>query len=908
MSDLFDRSQILNDIIFRLSVMQECLKWHSQRGENDACKTAEDVVARFLAALKGWNLVNLNTIKPNYPAADLGDKDERIAIQVTVNGTTEKIRETHAKAITHHLGDDFDRLFILFLLPKSPSDPQPSSTFTPCPKPAIESWARPQIDALLNDCHTGKLREILAVLKNEMSGITEILRPVAGPRPCNLPEAIGDFFIGRDDFLTALGKALTTTETTVIHSRQTIHGMGGVGKTRAGIEYAWANEGLYNALLFVTADFPDALDRNLAALCEPGVLDLPEHKLTETKVQLDAVLRWLQGHPGWFLLIDNADSPEAQDAVRKLTARIPHGHIVITSRRTDWPVNFSTLSLDVLDVPSSIRLLFKHTEGRRTPSPDDDACAAKIAAHLDGLCFALEQAAAYIRKGRLTFAAYLAAWEASSVLLHEQYGDKGLGDYHETIPGVPRSLCVTYQTSLAKLSEPAQELFRILSWIAPDPMPVCAIEKIKSLPDPRSLLIELDDLSLARLSADNANCTVHRLLQEIARQQQTDAKPKELIAALEWLNWQCIGEPQDVNTWPVLVPLNPHAIAIATFAADRSIPQPSARLLSQAGILFTTQASYRVAEPLLIRALAMNEAVCGKNHPEVATCLSNLGALYVATNRPAEAEPLMRRALAIDEAHYGGRHFTLTFRLINLAELLRATNRSSEAEPLLRRALTIAEACYGRDHPLVAMTLNGLAVMLKEAERYEEAEPMMRRALAISETARGKEHPDVAMCLGNLAQLMQSTNRLAETEPLIRRCLAIHEAAYGKGHPDVATDLNNLGQLLKATHRLAEAEPLIRRALAIAENVYGKDHPHVAIALNNLARLLQAANRLDEAEPPMRRNLEILLRFTRDNRKEHPNLEASITNYGCLFEEMGDDEERIKEKFRAVMAPFGISI
>jgi Flp pilus assembly protein TadD len=69
----------------------------------------------------------------------------------------------------------------------------------------------------------------------------------------------------------------------------------------------------------------------------------------------------------------------------------------------------------------------------------------------------------------------------------------------------------------------------------------------------------------------------------------------------------------------------------------------------------------------------------------VATSLNNLAQLLYATNRLAEAEPLLRRALAIDEASYGLEHPTVASRLTNLATLLKATNRPKEAESLLRR-------------------------------------------------------------------------------------------------------------------------------------------------------------------------------------------------------------------------------
>ena len=147
----------------------------------------------------------------------------------------------------------------------------------------------------------------------------------------------------------------------------------------------------------------------------------------------------------------------------------------------------------------------------------------------------------------------------------------------------------------------------------------------------------------------------------------------------------------------------------------------------------------------------------------------------------------MRRALAIDEASYGPDHPNVATDLNNLAQLLQATNRLGEAEPLMRRALAIDEASYGPDHPNVAIRLNNLARLLQDTNRLGEAEPLMRRALAIDEASYGPDHPKVAIRLNNLAQLLKATNRLGEAEPLMRRALAIDEASYGPDHPEVAT-------------------------------------------------------------------------------------------------------------------------
>ena len=62
----------------------------------------------------------------------------------------------------------------------------------------------------------------------------------------------------------------------------------------------------------------------------------------------------------------------------------------------------------------------------------------------------------------------------------------------------------------------------------------------------------------------------------------------------------------------------------------------------------------------------------------------------------------MRRALAIDEASYGPDHPRVAIDLNNLAQLLQATNRLGEAEPLSRRYLEILlgfTRSTGHEHP-----------------------------------------------------------------------------------------------------------------------------------------------------------------------------------------------------------------
>ena len=130
-------------------------------------------------------------------------------------------------------------------------------------------------------------------------------------KPVLLPDpSLGDLFKGRDGFLEQLRESLERVagHATAIVAKA-VHGLGGVGKTRLAVEYAWRRKDDYTALLFVAAETPQLLNQNLAALTGPAGLDLPEHDVPDENVQSAAALRWLTEHPGWLLILDNVDTP-----------------------------------------------------------------------------------------------------------------------------------------------------------------------------------------------------------------------------------------------------------------------------------------------------------------------------------------------------------------------------------------------------------------------------------------------------------------------------------------------------------------------------------------------------------------------------------------------------------------------
>ena len=678
----------------------------------------------------------------------------------------------------------------------------------------------------------------------------------------NLPyKSLGALFKGRDAFLdqlrTTLGQAdfrghQRVAAITAAASTATIHGLGGVGKTRAAIEFAHRHAADYTAMLFVTADSPQGLQQNLAGLCGSLVLNLPEKDERETEVQVAAVLQWLQRHPGWFLIFDNVDNDEAADAVQQLLTRMsPAGQVLITSRLSNWPGAVEALALDVLAESDAADFLLLRTESRRRKTPDDAPQARGLVVELGQLALALEQAGAYIEKHRLTIAQYHEHWRGRR--------DQVLAWFDPRLMQYPVSVAVTWQTSFDRLTPPARRLLHQLAWFAPDPIPEWLLESgggpftqsaedgSAPPPDAYEALADLEAYSLVTRADQSATFSVHRLVQDVTRRSlQGDAGLQSLSEALRWINDAFVGDPEDVESWPTLDPLASHVAAAAHHADQGGIVAPTARLMNDLGVLRSRKAQHMDAEPLMRRALAIYEQRYGPDHSEVAATLNNLSWLLHDTNRPAEAEPLARRALAIDEQCVGPGHLNIATHLNTLAWILMASNRPTEAEPLVRRALAIHEESVGPDHPSVAEDLQTLSLLLGAANRLTEAEPLMRRALAIRERAFGPDHSKVAITLNNLAWLIRDSNRLTESEPLVRRALAIHEKTVGPDHPQVAGDLDTLAALLQASDHLTEAEPFSRRAVQILldlKRATGHPHPAMEAVIERHSSLLSQMGR-----------------------------------------------------------------
>ena len=216
---------------------------------------------------------------------------------------------------------------------------------------------------------------------------------VWGPVPPRNPD-----FVGRKQLLEQLHHRLKPGATAVLP--EALHGMGGIGKTQAVVEYLYRHASEYDLVWWIPAEHPAQITASLVELAEK--LGIPEAASADTAIPavLDALRRGEPPHSRWILVFDDADSPQA---VRQF---IPAGtgHVLITSRAPAWAGVARPVEVN----------LFNRAESKQFLNRDNtltDADADRLAAALGDLPLALGLAAAWLAETGMRVEAYLALLE-----------------------------------------------------------------------------------------------------------------------------------------------------------------------------------------------------------------------------------------------------------------------------------------------------------------------------------------------------------------------------------------------------------------------------------------------------------------------------------------------------------------
>jgi tetratricopeptide (TPR) repeat protein len=770
----------------------------------------------------------------------------------------------------------------------------------------------------------------LSGLRDALAAATEVpaprlLRGVPIYPRTGLRESLGEAFIGRAAELWQVHTALTTLGHGPRGAALTgaLEGGGGIGKSRLAVEYLhrYGPENFSGGLFWIDADVPeDRVEAQLHGVLRTLRPDVPQlarfrQDMRDAAEELGEALSSLPPEQVVLYVVDNVPEPQAGQAPLPLSTWCPAlGQVaVLVTSRFHQSVVGNVRSIPVHELrPSAAVALLTHRYGGRRGLAEHEWL--RVADWVGELPLALELLNAALRAGALD-ATELPALVDSSNPAGEL--DRQMEALRGKVPrGALRGITEALRVSYDRLSSPARRAACLLAALAPDPIPMAAIEALG--PDLMGATVRADMVTRSLVtpvtSADASTVAMfgrmHRVLADFLRSTVEDrVSDGELLskALLQVMQPERCRDPGD---WPLMDACRPHAEALLERLATVAPAEDLVHLLLQLGnrveLLVSEQGRVDRAAEIGAAALERAIVVYGPEHALTQYAKTNLALHLSALGELDRARTLAEEALAGHRRLFGEDHVETLQAKAGLATILHAQRRLEPAAALNEDVLGARRRALGDEHEDTAHVKGNLADTLCALGRLDRARQLAEEALGTLQRLHGEDHKDTLTMKGILAAILRELGDGPAAATLTAQALAAQRRLLGDDHNDTLTSKMGLAQLLRDEGELDEAEALERQVLEQRRRLLGEEHPdtlftklHLSLLLRDRGELAEASQVGEEAYAGRRGRLGA----------DHPDTLEAMSSLAVLRHETGDDASAVAlalelmAKQRAVLGP-----
>jgi hypothetical protein len=746
-----------------------------------------------------------------------------------------------------------------------------------------------------------------------------VVRPkIWGSVPLRNPD-----FVGRDELLDKLQQRLLepgATATAVLP--EALHGMGGVGKSQTVVEYIYRHSAEYDIIWWIPSEQLSQINSSFVELAKK--LGLPA---TSAETARPEVLEALRTSQRWLLVFDNADAPDVVSPFIPASS----GHVIVTSRNSQWAGVARTVEVDLFTREESMDLL------RLRGGEITDADADRLAEALGDLPLAVEQAAAWRAQTGMPVAEYLTLLEQH---LTELLGDEHSAEYGAM--GYQRSVAAAWNVPLHRLrtSHPAAlQLLQVCAFFGPEPISRNLFTGGRAVPVPEELANALKDpiklnraireisrYSLARIDHRSNTLQLHRLVQTVLKNQLSDKERDQMRHAVHILLVH--GDPDDPDAarmWPRYAELLPHATM--SKAVECQSDAWVRRLIVNLIRYLINSGDYGVALEYAREAMETWKRYFGDDDIDTLQVARLRGMALWRLNKFEEAEKInsetykrvretygddnelylnvadtlrtgMRsQGLFVEELEMQEQIFTKSKQIMgeddpatlryanNLAGSMRLNGKFFQARELDEDTWRRKKIVLGDDHSDTFLTLNALAMDIRECGEYVEACRVQEDNLARQRQVIGDDHPRTIGAMRNLAVARRKAGLHQQARDLSEECAKLYRMRQGDRHLDTITSEMGLSADLRVLGELSESRDLAEHSHRLLLGRYGEKHPYTLVAAINLAVTLRLLKRTSEAKDLDERTGAAL---TSIFGKDHPFSMVCATNLASDLAAMGD--------------------
>ena len=254
-------------------------------------------------------------------------------------------------------------------------------------------------------------------------------------------------------------------------------------------------------------------------------------------------------------------------------------------------------------------------------------------------------------------------------------------------------------------------------------------------------------------------------------------------------------------------------LAILTRLHGANDPRRAAPLRALGSVLLAGDSRTDEAARYFAEALALQRAVYGPEHPEVAVSIAATAGVAYMTSKYDDAIAIYGQALAMLERTVGVKDHRYANVLDQLASTWEWNGDAKQAIALHGKAVAIDREVLPAGHPQTLRAIRNYASARELEQRYDEAHAQLEEVLGHLEQSVPVAHRLRGETLNQLAILRLNVGDHSGAYDLAMRAYATYRDALGARYRPYA-ELLTAGQALMALRRQTEAADVLEEAVA----------------------------------------------------------------------------------------------
>lgn len=793
------KEKLLGSIEQRLTVYAN---WINQGGgiRSDA---SEDLYCGLLNTAFGYELRNMNWVKDNFPAIDLGDAEERLAVQITSTGDSDKVRRTLTRFYDHKLERDYSRLIVLVA-----GKAACKGTKLDHPGLELEVWGTVELLNELRRLPVKKLREVDAFLQERVDA-PRVKEPVLCLPVPEWRNPVG--FLGRKAELAWIGEELKHGTKPVV-----VAGLGGVGKTALVVEFQkkhWPGHKYF-------ARFRDSFRRTLADSVGQAI-PVEKRKGLDEEQTAELVLQYLRRcEPDALLIVDNAEVPGkswaelTSDPFYEKIRSLPMAVLMTTRHRDTGGKWLGRLAQEEL------RQIFRgHEVDISVPEMDELIDA------VDGHTMTVDMIARTIREswGDVTPAQILAEMKNSTL-------NRGDYDEIETDHDPEQRKIYAHLRALFDLSAITEDGSQALRCAVLLPQSGMDAKLFRTaLPEGAAREIKkLEKRGWVDLKAGLV--TIHPVVRLVCR---TELELSEAYCGdfLRSIKAQYSRKQYNADQFRQRAELFEHAADI--------LEDQNGVWTGEAGYFWSKVAEHRRALSCRLRTVEKREQK-QPGSSELAKAYNNVGSTYGTLGDHKLALEYKLKAMKLREQVLEADDPALAASYNNVGTSYGELGSHKKALEYKLKAMKLRERVLRENHPDLAVSYNNVGISYGAMGEHKKSLEYKLKALRIREQELGENHPEVAASYNNVGYTYGQMGDHAARLEYSARALEIRERVLPKNHPDIAMSCNNIAWAYYRLGQLDRAATYMRRAAEIVNRSTLPEQHRKRVNYNKWADKLEA--------------------------------------------------------------------